>query len=402
MSNTFNPSDLVSTQMVQSLHAKGNLINTVNTDYSADFTQKGYVPGQTVTIDIEHQPTITSGRVASVQDVVNRTTSVTLGQFNGAFELTSIESRYDIDQWRRYADSIAMRLMREMEIDGFNFALENIGNEVGTPGVEPGALKTWAEGRAKISDALGPMRNCYGAISPLANVSLTDSLKNAQNPANTISNQYLTSRMKEGAGINFYESPSVARQTSGTQDNTTPVTNGAGQTGASLILDGLDNNATVTKGTHFTIGTVFAVDPETKVKLSYLKEFAVTTDATADGSGDVTLAISPPIFDSTSPHQNVNITVPDGATITFKNVSSDTARANLIYDRDALSLVSVPLPAPLGDNNAKMSFKAYNGVQIRVGVGAWDAIGDKQILRVDAVWAWAKLREDHACIVWGE
>jgi hypothetical protein len=62
MAHNLNASSLVSKQLVQSLHAKGNLINTVNKSYSKDFTQKKYTPGQTVTIDIAPQATITSGR----------------------------------------------------------------------------------------------------------------------------------------------------------------------------------------------------------------------------------------------------------------------------------------------------------------------------------------------------
>ena len=403
MANQFNPSSLVSKTMVQSLHAKGNLINTVNTSYSKDFTQKKYVPGQTVEIDIMHQPTITKGRVATVQDIENRKTSVTIEQYNGAEELTSIEANYDIDTvdgWRKYADDIAMRLLREMEVTGFQHAQRTIGQAVGTPGTEPGALKTWSRARARTVNALAPYRKPFAAASPDAHVELTDSLKNAQNPITEISNQYLSGRMMEGAGNRFYESQSIPVHTAGTITSAAGAIAGAGQNGASLNVDGLTPaGGTVTAGTHFTVANVRAVDPENKRQLPYLKKFVVREDATAI-AGAVTLVISPPIF-VTGPHQNVSIALADNAVVTFEAINSQTSTANLVYDKDALSLVSVPLRAPYGEDKGKFMYSKYNGVNIRIGFGSWSATDDTQIVRVDAVWGWTTLREDHACIVYG-
>lgn len=399
MSNTFNPSALVSKQMVQSLHHRGMLSNTVNTAYSKDFTQKKYVSGQTVTIDIQHQPTITEGRVANIQDIVNRTTSVTLGQFNGAYKLTSIEAGYDIHDWRRYADSIAKRLLRRLEDDGYKQAAKTCGQSVGTPGVEPGSLRTWNEGRSKIDDALGEEEFCYAAINPGANVSLTDSLKGLQNPTTGISNQYAKAKMKRAGNMDFYQSVSTFRHTAGTADNTTPLVDGASQSGSTLVIDGLDALDTVTLGTKLEIANVITIDPENKNSLNYTKQFTVTADATANGSGEVTLSISPEIFGPTSPHQNVDVLPADDAVITFLQVDEQKSNQNLIYDKNAMTLVSVPLPPAIGPSVHK--FANYNGINLRTGVGAWSATDDTQVLRIDAVWAWGTLREDHMCIVQG-
>lgn len=401
MAHTFNVSSLVSKQLVQSLHAKGNLINSVNKSYSKDFTQKKYTPGQTVTIDIEPQYTISSGRVGVPQDLKHTSTSATLGQYNGIFELTSIQKGYDIDGWRKYVDGIAGRVIREMEKTGFELLRDSATLSVGDPGSQPGSLRTWSEGRAKITKALGPNRNYHAAADPLAMVALTDALKGAANPGEAIANQYLRGRMKEAAGLNFYESQSIARHTAGSCTNSTPLTNGAVSTGAATIaIDGLSaSTATITKGTKFTIADVYAVDPETKQTLSYLKEFTVTADATGSGSAIASLAISPTIYGPTSGTlQNVSALPANDKTITLKTVNSEVRDANAIYDTDALTLVSVPLPAAEGEYH---TFADYEGIQLRIGMGDWDAINDRQYMRVDAVWAWAMLRPDHACLVYG-
>ena len=252
MANNFNVSSLVSKQIVQSLHARGKLINTVDKSKAADFTQKKYTPGTTVTIDIEHQPSVTSGRVANVQDVVNRTSSVTISQYNAAESFTSIEKGYSMDNEkdvRRYADKMALRLIREMETTGFDFMMKNTGNNVGTPGVDAGALRTWSEGRAKLTDALAPDRQYYAAANPMAMVALTDSLKGATNPSKQISNQYLAGKMKEAAGLYFYESQSIARQTSGTTTDFAGAMASGSSTGDTTISVNSLETGTITAGT---------------------------------------------------------------------------------------------------------------------------------------------------------
>jgi hypothetical protein len=403
MANTFNVSSLVSKQIVQSLHARGKLCNTVNKSYSKDFTQKKYTPGTTISMDIAHQPSVTSGRVANVQDVVNRTSSVTINQWNSAESFTSIEKGYSMDNEkdvRRYADDMAKRLIRQIELDGFTTMMQQTGNNVGTPGVDAGALRTWAEGRARITDALGPDRNYYAAVNPMGMVALTDSLKGATNPGKQISNQYLSGKMKMAAGLNFYESQSIARQTAGTTTDFAGAVQTTSVSGASTLVVNALGTGTITAGTKFTVASVFAVDPESKTNLSYLKEFTVTADATIAGNA-ATLSISPSIYGSDSPHQNVSDfpTASDVVTITNSGSASTVDAQNIIYDKDAYTLVSVPLPPARGGVH---SFANYEGVQIRVGSGSWDAVNDDQILRVDVAYGWAKLREDHACVVWGD
>ncbi len=410
MAHTFLTSSLVSKQVKQSLHAKGNLINLAEKKWSADFTQKKYVSGQTVTVEIAPQATISSGRVGTLQDRKPRSVTATLGQYNGVFDITSIQKQYDLDSengCRQFMDTIAMRLVREMEVTGFQALAEGAGGAVGNPGTEPGSLRTWGEARAQITDQLGPMRNCYGAASPAAMVALTDSLKNAQNPQNVIGNQYLTGRMKEANGINFFESPSTYRHTAGTADNTTPLVDGTPANGASTLhIDGTTNGDIVANATYFTVGAVgasdavYAVDPETKQNLPYLFKFPVkeTSDAST-GSGDVDITTIE-MYDDTDPRQNMSQLPQDGAEITFDTEDEESAQCNVVFDRDAIALASVPL-AKDESGGIKETFTNFEGVQIRTAIHPRDGINDTTIFRCDAVWAWFLPRYEHARIVWG-
>lgn len=79
----------------------------------------------------------------------------------------------------------------------------------------------------------------------------------------------------------------------------TPLVKGAGQTGTTLAIDG------VTAGTTLLAGDYFAVNGELKM---------VVADATADGTGQMTLTFEPPL--RAAPADNAAITT-DKPTATF-------------------------------------------------------------------------------------
>ena len=402
MANSLNTSSLVSKRMVQMLDAKAMIPGTVNTSYSSDFTQKNYAPGDTISIDITYQPTVTQSRVADVQDVTNRTVSATILQYNAAEKWSSIVKAYDMTSEKgvlQYTDDLSKRMIREVDKTCLDYMAKHAGNAVGTPGVDAGSLRTYGEGVAKMDDAL-LMDTPFAAVNPMGHVALVDSLKNIQNPGKEISNQYLRYRMTKAAGINFYKSNSVSRWTKGTATNATPLMAANSASGDSTIsIDGLSSaTATITEKTHLTISGVNAVDPETFVDLGYLKDFSVTATATGSGSAITALAISPTIYGPGSGHQNVSALPLNGATITLA-IDDTSAACNILYGRDAYTLISVPLPPAAGGVHKTAVTKG--GIQIRSGFGSWNATDDTQIFRVDACWVMAKLREDHSCKVWG-
>lgn len=407
MSNSFNVSSLVSKGIVAPLHAEGTLVNACGTDYKEDFIQKNYTPGVSLTIDKGPQFTVTQGRVASVQNIVHQSASVTVVQYNEAISVTSIEKSYSMnseEDMMKLGRDMGRRMLREVDRIGFQTIAASVGNSVGTPGAEPGSLRLFGRAAAFMDDMLAPSADRYCALSPLGQVELIDSLKNAPNPGAEISNQFLRGNIKKAMNLNFMSTPSVYRATLGTATNLTPLINGTVSNGATTIpVDGLSAaTATITVGTKFTIANVFAVDPETKATLPYLKQFTVTSTGTGSGSAIASLAIEPPIYNSTDSRQNVSALPADNAAITLSLGSvtaGSTYAQNPIWQKDAVQLIALPLRAAMKKDTH--TFTSYNGVPIRVGFGAWDAINDDEILRVDAAFAWVVTRPEHCAIVHG-
>lgn len=407
MSNSFNVSSLVSKGIVAPLHAEGTLVNACGTDYKEDFIQKNYTPGVSLTIDKGPQFTVTQGRVASVQNIVHQSASVTVVQYNEAISVTSIEKSYSMnseEDMMKLGRDMGRRMLREVDRIGFQTIAASVGNSVGTPGAEPGSLRLFGRAAAFMDDMLAPSADRYCALSPLGQVELIDSLKNAPNPGAEISNQFLRGNIKKAMNLNFMSTPSVYRATLGTATTSTPLINGTVSNGATTIpVDGLSAaTATITAGTKCTIANVFAVDPETKATLPYLKQFTVTSTGTGSGSAIASLAIEPPIYNSTDSRQNVSALPADNAAITLSLGSvtaGSTYAQNPIWQKDAVQLIALPLRAAMKKDTH--TFTSYNGVPIRVGFGAWDAINDDEILRVDAAFAWVVTRPEHCAIVHG-
>lgn len=413
MSNTFNVSSLVSKGIVAPLSAEGKLINACGTDYKDDFLQKSYVPGLTLTIDKGPQFSVTEGRIGNVQDIIHTSASVTIVQYNECISVTSIEKSYkmnDEESMMKLGRDMGRRMLREAERIGFQTIAKSVGNSVGTPGAEPGSLRLFGRAAAFMDDMLAPDADRYCAISPLGQVELIDSLKNAPNPGAEIGNQYLRGSIKKAMNLNFMQTPSVYRATLGSNTNTTPLTVGTTANAAAVLsIDGLSAaTATIKKGTKITLGVagtstaVYAVDPETKAVLPYLKQFSVTADFTGSGSAITNLSIEPPLYDSTDTRQNVSQLPPNDCEViqTLGSVAAgNTYAQNAIWQKDAVQLIALPLRAAMKKDTH--TFANYNGLPIRIGFGAWDTRNDDEILRIDAAFAWVVTRPEHCAIVHG-
>jgi len=96
----------------------------------------------------------------------------------------------------------------------------------------------------------------------------------------------------------------------------TPLVDGANQTGSTLNVKGGSNNITnwTRAGDLFTIAGITLV-------------YEVTADGNTDGSGDIALSISPPIFSGGSPGDGDALTT-TGVSVTAIVVGADFPRTN--------------------------------------------------------------------------
>src|SRR5665213_1912304 len=153
--------------------------------------------------------------------------------------------------------------------------------------------------------------------------------------------------MGRTAGFDFMENTLWPSQTVGTKAGT-PLVNGATQTGATLITDGWTaSTAALKKGDIFTLAGVTSVHPESKINTGQVQQFVATADGTADGSGNLTIAISPAMVTSGAT-QNVSGSPADNAAITVTGTASTPYGISMAYQKNAFAFASADLIMPKG------------------------------------------------------
>lgn len=217
------------------------------------------------------------------------------------------------------------------------------------------------------------------------------------------------------AGIDLFESQNVPTHTVGAHGGT-PLTNGAGQTGASLVTDGWTTSVTglLKAGDVFTIAGVFEINPQNYASTGRLQHFVVQEDVDSDGSGNATISISPSINDGTlttvdaegntislKAFQNVSAAPADGAAITVLGTASTTYRQNYLFHRDAVALAMIDLELPQSAVVKSRVRDPDSGLSLCM-TGAYDINNHSEITRIDAVWGTDLIYPELAHRLWSD
>lgn len=300
-----------------------------------------------------------------------------------------------------------------MDYDGLQ-QYQNVANTVGTVGTTPATALIYLTASAVLSNNATPMDGRRSVvINPTFEATIVDALKGLFQSATQIKQQYEKGQMGIALGFEWFMDQNCGVQTIGALGGT-PAVNGAGQTGSSLILNGWTSSAAqrLNIGDVIQIGSgstgVYQVNPQSRLSTGRLQDFVVTANASSDGSGNMTVNISPSIIAS-GQFQTVSNTPATGALISVYStaaagqsaIASTQTPVGLAFHRDAFTLATADLPLPTGGVVA--AFRAVDkslGISLRV-VQAYDINTDKMPVRIDVLYGWATLRNEMACRVQG-
>jgi hypothetical protein len=401
------PSVIAKEALMQFKNGMGFSAN-VDKSYSKDFAKKGAKIGTSERIRKPNRFTVTNGATYSAQDVTEDSVTLTIdSQKHVGFEFLSSDLTLSIDEFKdRYLKSAALALVNQVDIDGQALAAKNVANAVGTAGTTPSALLTYLQAMQKIQESAGPMDDNFSYhISPAASTKIVDALKGLFQSGDEIAKQYKRGLMGVAAGGEWNLSQNLYSHTSG-QRGGTPLMNGATAEGAStLVTDGWTASAAnrVKAGDVFTVGSVYKVNPITKQSTGVLQQFVATADAASDGSGNVTISISPAIYASGS-LKNVDALPADGAAILFTGdavtAASTVTVSNILMHKEAFALAFVPMEKPEGVHFSAVETDPETGISLRV-VRDYDLSSDKFRCRMDVLYGWKELRPEWACQILG-
>lgn len=358
---------------------------------------------------------VTNGPGLSVQDITETQVPLALtSQEHVDFTFTTADRLLSIDDFsERLLEPAIAAIANKMDYDGLQQYV-NVGNTVGTVGTTPNSASIYLTAGAVLSNNATPMdgrRSCV--INPIFEATIVDALKGLFQSSTQIKEQYEKGQMGIALGFEWYMDQNCGVQTIGALGGT-PAINGGGQTGTTLNINGVSNNITnyFNAGDVIQIGSgstgVFNVNPQNRTSTGRLQDFTVLSNASSNGSGQVSVNIFPAITPvgqnqtvNTSPANAALVTVFSTAAAGQAAIASTQSPVGMTFHRDAFSVATADLPLPTGGVVA--AFRAVDkslGISLRV-VQAYDINTDKMPVRIDVLYGWTTLRGEMACRVQG-
>lgn len=338
-----------------------------------------FKPGVGTTVYVKRPPefTIRDGAAASAQDVVEGEVAVTLDKQKGVdVQFTGYEATTNVDQLLKSKVIKAAMTQIASQIDGD--LIDNVkyfNNWVGTPGSLIDSPADFFLAPQRLDEMGVPMSDRNAILTPADGYAMAGNLLASAAMAGDVARSALMkAKIPMLGNVDSFITQTVPNLTTGTRVvSGATLINGANQNVTyassrttytqSLVCDTAGNAKTVKAGEKITIADVYAVNPRNKVAQSYLRQFTVMADATSDGSGNLTLTISPPIITSGA-FQTCSAVPADNAAVTYLGALSTSFRLNAAFHKSAIKLVNARPPMPF-TGEADYATDPDTGISVR-------------------------------------
>jgi hypothetical protein len=411
MANTLATPTWVTREVARGYINSIKFIANVNRSYDDQYVQSGAKVGYTVNARIPQRFTVTDGQSLQQQNIFDQTVPITLtNQKNVAFAYSSAQATAELDDIReRYVAPAAEALANAADVLAYLAVYRDIYSAVGTLGTTPTSFLTYLQAGVKLTDLSTPMEGRVAVLDPLAMINLANTSATLFNPSATISENFKSGQFaRDQLGVGeWYQDQNRPAHTSGTFTASTPIINGAGQTGSTININGWASGATTLKrGDIFTIAGCNSVNPLSYTSTGRLQQFTVTADTSDSAGTTATLPISPSIITS-GQLQTVDSVPVNGNAVTVWSanpsggtLATTTSPQSLLYHPDAFVFVMADLVQPgAGARSTTVRSKEY-GFAIRM-VEQYQIQTDQNPSRLDILIGAATLQARLACRVVG-
>ena len=400
MSNSLLTIDMITRKSLEILENNLVLTRNVNRQYDDSFAVEGAKIGSTLRIRLPDRALVTDGAALQVQADNEQFTTLTVSsQKHIGVNFTSAELTMQLDDFaERVLKPRVSQLASSVDADVAT-SYKGIANTVGTPGTTPATSLVLLQANQKLNEFATPMSPRYATVNPAANAGLVEGMKGLFNPTGTISRQFKNGMMGEGIlGLDEINmSQSISNHTNGDWGTAITVTSTVSTEGQSTLpISFTGSSKTWNVGDVFTIGSVFAVNPQTRQSTGSLQQFVVT--AVATGSSTATLSISPALYTAGNALATVNSFPQASAVVTMVGSANTGYPQNLVYHKDAISFATADLLLPQGVDMA--SRQVHNGISLRI-VRQYDINNDRLPCRIDVLYGYAAIRPITAVRLWG-
>jgi hypothetical protein len=393
--NRFLTISQITYESAMTLKNKLQLGARVNREHSTEFARQGAKAGQTISIRKPPRYTIRRGSVARFQGIQEQYTTLTVQQSGVDLPFSSFDFTLSMDNFRRrYLDQAIATVANDIDQQGF--ALYNqIPWVIGSPGTPISSYLTYLQAGAILSEEAAPRGEDRSLmLNPLSMATIANANSVLFNPQGNVSEMYRSGLMSQAGGWQWYEDQNVTTHTVGPLGGT-PLVDGAGQTGSSLLTKGWTMAAALRlrQGDSFTIAGVYAVNPQSRLSQGRLRNFVVTSDVVSTAGGAATIPIYPPITppnaDGTPhPFQTVTASPADSAIMSVVGSAGALSPQNLGFHRNALTLATVDMDIPRGAVEVERVSDEDSGISMRC-VYFYNGETDVSGIRLDVLLGWS-------------
>lgn len=412
MSNSLLTNSIITKECLMELKNQLGFTKNVNKQYDDQFAVKGGKVGDTINIRKPSRYEVSSGAALTIQDSVDQSVALQLDTQNHVgMAFSSKDRTLSIDEFKaRYIKPAMTALANKVDYSGYASMYKKVYSSVGVPNATalPSTIKGFVNARAKMALLGAPTDGLTSLVDPLVEASLVNGLTVIPQSNNQLDKQYTKGRMFDAAGLEFIMSQNVAKHTIGAVDGSPKIKTTISTQGVSTIAIDTITTASITgaykEGDVITIGSVYAVNPQTRQSTGELMQFTVVADANATSNEVAALSISPAMY-STGQYKNVDSLPQDEALVkvfggTASAYSGIVAPQNLVFHKDAFVLGCADLVLPDGAVGSRAS-DPDSGLSIRM-IKDYDINNDREITRLDILYGWKCVYPEFACRVVGQ
>lgn len=348
MANQILTTQLISNTALATFANNSPFTQTGSRIFNQDFLNTGYKVGDSIQVRRQNNFIVGDGSTATPQDIIETVETITVAhQYHTMIAYTIKDLTLSIGDFNRmFIQPAIQNIISQMEIDINRAAETEIYSFVGNAGTPINSFQVVDQaGVELLQKSVNIYNDAYGAITLRDGNSLKSSLLNQFTP---VFNEEIVRNSAIGhlSYFDIFQSQNIVRHVAGAGPTNFPgdalLVNGAVGSGNTIILDG----ATASIANYFlpgdliSIAGVFSVNRISRISTGQDMQFVITSPASSDAGGNITIQVSPTIISSTSsPLQNVSNPIPDNAVVTM----IPSYNNNVFYPSRGLSIVTPPL-----------------------------------------------------------
>lgn len=391
MANNFLTSNLVTDRAVAIFKSLTSFHATAYHKYENMFHQHPYKSGDTINVRLDNFYKTQRGDAVTGENIVEESVPLTIAPL---FSVPVLYTPSDLDRkiedfTDEFITPAVRSIVTSMNNYIYNQARTQVANYVGDISAPLSSFADINQINPHM-DSLN-MNNYmrYLSIDPF-NASSVQNSPTIQNSFVSPLNKDVTMNASMGrlADIDIFKDNAVESFVSGTHANGGSITVSTAVSSGNIIsFAGLTPGATFLTGDLFELSTVKEFDRIRQLAGRIRKQFTVTADAVADGAGNISLQVYPPLV-ADGPRQNF---ITPGATpnvIPVNEVMLPVTEPTNGYVKSLAytergCLVAMPPLHPMDAPESYVFTSASDGISMRISKTA-EVLANKNVIRVDA------------------